>query len=421
LHEWPDTAAGPDDLLFALRAGDRLEPHAFACAIEHAARRPTQQIFYADEIELTGAGALVPALKPDWSPLLQAARPYLGRAIFARLGLLRTRGLKAPPADLSALIEWPLSFPAESIGHLRRMLLIRRGDATATPAAASAKSWWAEPRPNATAALIVIPTRNRGDLLEKCVASIFAQTSDPPFGIVIVDNGSEAPATKAVLSRVAEDARVTVLSQPGPFNFAALCNAGAALGSQPILVFLNDDTSVRSPDWLARLAGAAARPEIGAVGAKLLYPDGPVQHAGVTLGIGETAGHFGAGAPEADPGWVGRHGVLHEVSAVTGACLAVERQKFEAVGGFDSMNLPVELNDVDLCLRLEERGWKTVCLSQINVIHEESASRGGAKFRLLKVHKAERAYFTARWRDHIRDDPFFHPAFSFFRRQEALG
>jgi GT2 family glycosyltransferase len=214
---------------------------------------------------------------------------------------------------------------------------------------------------------------------------------------------------------------VTILSRPGPFNFAGLCNAGAALGTEPTLVFLNDDTSIRSPDWLARLSIAASRPELGAVGAKLLYWDHRIQHAGVTLGIGETAGHFGVGVPEADQGWAGRHVSIHEVSAVTGACLAVDRRKFDAIGGFDSEHLPIELNDVDLCLRLGERGWKTVYLPDVSLFHEESASRGGAKFRLLKVHQRERAYFMKRWRRIIRDDPFFHPAFSLFLRRQALG
>jgi GT2 family glycosyltransferase len=420
-QEWPGSAASPDDLVFVLQAGDRLEPHAFACAIEHAARHPEQHIFYTDEMERNRKGALVPALKPDWSPLLQAARPYLGRAIFARAGFLKRGPSPALLRDLSSSIGAAEACPVEAVGHLRRMLLTRGAVLEAAPLVASGHTWGAQPAPSAPAASIVIPTRDRGDLLEKCVTSILAKTTHHGFCIVIVDNGSTEPTTLAAMARVAEDPRVTVLSQPGPFNFAGLCNVGAALGSQPILVFLNDDTSVRSADWLTRLSLAAARPEIGAVGAKLLYPNSLVQHSGVSLGIGETAGHFGAGAPEADPGWAGRHSALHEVSAVTGACLAVERRRFDAVGGFDSANLPIELNDVDLCLRLDEKGWKTICLSEASLFHEESASRGGAKFRLLKVHEKERVHFVGRWRRLIRDDPFFHPAFSLFRRQEALG
>ena len=379
-----------------------------------------QQIFCADEMERTEAGALIPALKPDWSPTLQAARPYLGHAIFVRVGFLRSRGI-AVSGDLTSAIGPPQAFPAEGIGHLRRMLLTRGRGVGEDPVVASGDGWWGKPGANVPSASIVIPTKDGGELLEKCVGSIFARTSGLPYGIVIVDNGSLAPGTRALLQRLAKDARVAVLSDPAPFNFAALCNAGASLGSAPLLVFLNDDTAVRSPDWLAQLSLAAARPEIGAVGAKLLYADGRLQHAGISLGIGETAGHFGAGAADSDAGWAGRHNLPHETSAVTGACLAVERRKFEAVGGFDSEHLPIELNDVDLCLRLGERGWKSVCLSQISLFHEESASRGGAKFRLLKVHAKERKYFVDRWRSIIRDDPYFHPAFSLFRRQQALG
>jgi GT2 family glycosyltransferase len=422
LHEPGDLpkTANDSDLAFVLRAGDRLEPHAFGCAIEHAARHAAQDIFYADELAPDEKGTVIPALKPDWSPLLQAARPYLGCAVFARMRLLRSRGSALWSEDLSSCLGSPEAFPAERVGHLRRMLLTR-GAEPETFLATSAGRWWAQAKPVAPPASIVIPTRDRGDLLQNCVASIFAHTGGPPYGIVIVDNGSTAPATRAILSRLADDARVTVLSRPGPFNFAGLCNAGAAPGTEPVLVFLNDDTSIRSPDWLARLSLAASRPEIGAVGAKLLYWDRRIQHAGVTLGIGETAGHFGVGVPEADQGWAGRHVSIHEVSAVTGACLAVDRRKFDAIGGFDSEHLPIELNDVDLCLRLGERGWKTVYLPDVSLFHEESASRGGAKFRLLKVHQSERAYFMERWRRIIRDDPFFHPAFSLFRRRQALG
>ncbi|GAC1553151.1 MAG: hypothetical protein NVS2B5_11350 [Beijerinckiaceae bacterium] len=412
--------AAPGDLVVVLRSGDRLEPHALACAAEHAARRPGEALFYADEAALHGDGSPAPILKPDWSPLLQARRPYLGRALFARVDFVRSGGQGALADDLGDGAGLATEFAGGGVGHLRRILLTRRSfPEEAAPSRDDFRD--GGDAAGASHATIVIPTRDRGDLLDKCVASLFEVTADTAFNVVIVDNGSVDFETRAVLTRRAQHARVRVLAQPGPFNFAGLCNAGAALGSAPILVFLNDDTTVRSPDWLTRLQAATAAPGSGTVGAKLLFSDGRIQHVGVSLGIGETAGHFGAGAVGSDPGWVGRNAATHEVSAVTGACLAVERRKFEAVGGFDSENLPVELNDVDLCLRLAERSWKTVCISEASLFHEESASRGGAKFRLLKVHQKERAYFTQRWRASIRDDPFFHPGLSLFRRQPALG
>lgn len=420
LHESADFPpdALDEDIAFVLHATDSLEPYAFACAIEHVARNPAQDLFYGDEIELGPGRDLRPLFKPDWSPLLQAAHPYLGRAVFARVGFLRAHGLI--PSDLANPIRARETLPSHRIGHLRRMLLARGASETGF-AGVNPALMGSEPSTEVPAVAIIIPTKDRGDLLENCVTSIFANTRRPAYRVVIVDNGSTGAASRELLKRLAKDPRVMVLARRGPFNFAALCNAGAAAGSEPILVFLNDDTTIRSPDWLEKLSRAAARPDIGAVGAKLLYPDHRLQHAGISIGIGETAGHFGAGLPESAPGWLARHLAAHEVSAVTAACLAVERRKFDAVNGFDSQHLPIELNDVDLCLRLGEQGWKTVCLSEISLFHHESASRGGAKFRLLKVHQAERAHFLNKWRAKIRDDPFFHPGFSLFRRDQALG
>lgn len=138
----------------------------------------------------------------------------------------------------------------------------------------------------------------------------------------------------------------------GPFNFSALCNKGAAAATGEFLLFLNNDTEVLQADWLDRLVELAALPDVGAVGARLLYPDVRVQHAGVVLGLGGVAGHFGAREGRDAPGWLGGDIVPHEVSAVTGACLMVGRTKFMTVGGFDQVVLPIELNDIDLCLRL---------------------------------------------------------------------
>ncbi len=165
----------------------------------------------------------------------------------------------------------------------------------------------------------------------------------------------------------------------------------------------------------------ASRPDVGAVGAKLLFPDLRVQHVGVALGMGGVAGHFGADLHQNDPGWRGVNLYPHEVAAVTGACLMVERRKFEAVGGFDEINLPIELNDIDLCLRLAENGWRSICDSRAALVHHQSASRGGATFRLQKTYAAERAYFIDKWRATIRNDPYFHPALSLYAHTPALG
>ena len=156
-----------------------------------------------------------------------------------------------------------------------------------------------------------------------------------------------------------------------------------------------------------------------AVGAKLLFPDRRVQHAGVVLGMGGVAGHFGAGLSEDAPGWWGRNLHPHEVSAVTGACLMVAREKFEAAGKFDAVNLPVDLNDVDLCLRLLEMGLRNIFQSQALLLHRQSASRGGG-LRLQRVHAQERRHFSARWRNLIRDDPCFNPGLSLYAREERL-
>jgi len=178
-------------------------------------------------------------------------------------------------------------------------------------------------------------------------------------------------------------------------------------GSSDVLVFLNNDTQILSEDWLTRLVTHAASPEVGAVGAKLLYRNGRIQHIGVVLGLGGHAGHFGAMAVDAEPGWHARNLVMHEISAVTGACLAVQRWKFERVGGFDAIHLPIDLNDVDLCLRLAEHGWSALLDPEICLLHDESASRGRGTFRRLAVYASQRRHFQARWRAWIRVDPFF--------------
>jgi GT2 family glycosyltransferase len=218
-----------------------------------------------------------------------------------------------------------------------------------------------------------------------------------------------------------EDQDTEVIHYPGPFDFSSMCNAGAARADSDVLVFLNNDTEVLSADWLDRLKSWALKPNIGAVGAKLTYPNGLMQHIGVVVGMGGSAGHFSSLAHADASTWANHHLFVHEVSAVTGACLAVERRKFNAVGGFDAANFPIELNDIDLCLRLAERGWTAIVDPAVHLMHEESTTRGRATFRRLNVYEDQRNRFINRWRHVLRDDPHFHPALSLFHWRAALG
>ncbi len=274
--------------------------------------------------------------------------------------------------------------------------------------------------PQATVS-VIIPIRDRPDLLARCLDGLLHHTAHPVHQVIIVDNGSEQPATHALLARLTEDPCVTVLAAPGPFNYAALNNRAAALATGEVLLLLNNDIEVLEPHWLDEMAGHALRPEVGAVGARLLYPDGTIQHAGIVLGVGTfeggpgVAGHFGYGRPGDDPGYQGQFVTTREVSAVTGACLAVRREVFSRAGGLDAVNLPVALNDLDLCLRIRAMGLRVVWTPFATLRHHESASRGdeadagkAARFR------QECRFLRDRWAATLDADPFYNRHFSRF-------
>lgn len=415
LREMDGAQLDARDLVLLLVAGDRLQPYACACFVEHFARHPRHAIVYADEIVGDG-NALRPVYKPGWSTTLHRFENYIGRAACFRASLLSKRpGWRDAGAD--ELIDGLLSRAGnDEVGALRRPLFhLARASKPARP---TIDAVFRDAPPTVS---VVIPTRDRVDLLAPCLDSLLRKSLYPQLEVIVVDNNSVEPRTRALLrERAAGDSRLKVARIPGPFNFSALCNAGARKAQGDVLVFLNNDTEIVRPDWIERLLYFAATPDVGAVGAKLLYPRGRVQHVGVLLGMGGVAGHFGAGVGENDRGWMNRNILPHDVSAVTGACLMIERRKFEAVEGFDEVELPVELNDVDLCLRLAARGWRTVCNTQTILIHRQSASRGGGALRLQRVYETERRAFYERWRAVIRDDQNFHPGLSLYAYNEAL-
>jgi GT2 family glycosyltransferase len=259
---------------------------------------------------------------------------------------------------------------------------------------------------------VIIPTRDRAGLLQRAAAGVLHETDYAPLELIIVDNGSVESAATALLARLAQDPRVRVLPAPGPFNYSRLNNLAAAAAKGEVLLLLNNDVSMIHADWLDEMVAHAVRPNVGAVGAKLLFPNDRVQHAGVVLGAGgpgPVAAHFGAGALRHDPGYWGHLGLVRNVSAVTAACLAVRRSVYEAVGGFDE-TVAVAFNDVDFCLKLRARGYDIVWTPFAELHHHESASRGQDAAGPARVRfDKEVAVLRARWGARLESDPFYNP------------
>lgn len=261
-------------------------------------------------------------------------------------------------------------------------------------------------RPGCT---IIIPTRDRSDLLEACLEGLFDNT-DWPHEVIVIDNGSSEPETFAVFERFAAKG-LRIVRNAGLFNFSALCNQGVREVNTPYVVFLNNDIVLQDRNWLGNMMRHAQRTNIGAVGARLLYDDLTLQHGGVAIGLTEACGHLWRGTPYDQI--AGNERLLHSSlrAAVTAACLCVAVDKFNAVGGFDEDAFPVTLNDVDLCLKLTRRGWYSLYCADAQALHLEGKSRG-EDLNAAKRSRRERELrvFAERWHSFIECDPWLSPA-----------
>ena len=441
LPETLDVLAGPADAVVILAPGDRLDPAALAILARTLLDAASPELVYADTV-VDGDG---PRLKPDWSSDLALVSVYPGTPtlyagpLLHRLrgeplgdpGTLPTRLLLAATAAVEArrvahvprvLVHTPP--PASGSGERHADLLRRHLARHGVPAKVEANPTgfdllWTLPDP-APLVSVIIPSRDRLDLIRRASDDVLFATDYPRIELVIVDNGSTDPAVLTYYETLRTDPRVRIHAAPGPFNFSALINAGVAVSSGSVLLLLNNDIAVLREDWLEALVRQACRPEIGAVGAKLLHGDGTLQHAGVVVGLGGRAGHILRRRPADTPGHLGRLRVAHEVSAVTAACLAVERSKFDAVGGLDAETFPIDFNDVDFCLRLAAAGFRTIWTPRAVLSHLESTSRGPAVGPARARFEREAEAFAARWRDVIRHDPYYHPGLALTTFGEEL-
>ena len=257
---------------------------------------------------------------------------------------------------------------------------------------------------------IIVPTKDKIEILRPCCEGVLRRTDYPNIELIVVDHQSTDSNTLDYLNELCSDGRVSVIPYVGLFNYSSMNNIAVLKSHGSILLFLNNDVEVIAGDWLDEMVALAWLPDVGAVGAKLLYADGRVQHGGVVLGTGGVAGHSFHFLDRDDPGPMGRAVLTSAVSAVTGACLAMRRDVFSEIGGFDEQNLPVTFNDVDLCLKARRLGYRNVLAAQSVLYHYESISRGhddtpekAARF------SREMEFMKYKWGDELRSDSFYNP------------
>ncbi len=269
---------------------------------------------------------------------------------------------------------------------------------------------------------IILPTHNASERVRVCLSSLFQQTRYPAFEVIVVDNGSDEPALLDYLDSLARAGKITVLRDDGPFNYAALVNRGVAQSAGEFVLLLNSDIEITEPGWLEEMMSVAARPGVGAVGARLWYPDRTLQHGGVIVGLGGVAGHAHRGLPFGNPGYFGRAMLLQSMSAVTGACLLIRRSIYVEVGGLDENNLPLAFNDIDFCLKIARAGYRNVWTPHAQLVTHEPATRG-TDFAPEKATRfpAEIRFMQQKWRKELLNDPAFNINLSLYNPHFVLG
>ena len=261
---------------------------------------------------------------------------------------------------------------------------------------------------------IIIPVHNGYPLFRKCIESLLNETSYLHYELIIIDNQSDDPLLLSYLHELSGQKNTTILFDDRPFNFSALNNLAVKRAHGEYVALVNSDTEIISADWLVEMVSVASQPGVGAVGARLLYPDQRLQHGGLVLGLGGgVAGHVHKGFARCDPGYFGRAALRHSVSAVTGACLVVKRALYDEVGGLDEVHLPVSYNDVDFCLKVKSRGYRNVWTPYAELIHHESASRGyECSQEKLDRLKREAEWMKSRWGEWLLNDTCYSPNLS---------
>jgi glycosyltransferase involved in cell wall biosynthesis len=426
---------------------DLLPDDALIWVARAIAENPEVRLLYSDEdkIRLTGEH-IDPYFKCDWNPILME-----GQNMFCHLGVYSTdlvrwvggfrEGFEGSQ-DHDLVLRCSEQLKRDQIFHIPRVLYHWRVHPKSTAGGASAKPYAIQAGERAISehlqrcglplrqisrtingykthldlpdsapkVSVIIPTRNGLKVLRPCLTSLLELTRYPDFEVLVVDNGSDDPATLQFLADLECEGTIQLLSDHSPFNYSALNNRAVQHANGEFICLLNNDIEIIDPGWLEELVVHALRPQVGAVGAKLLYPNRTIQHGGVLLGIGGVAGHAHHGLYEDDHGYFSRAQLSQEVSAVTAACLLVSKHNYQAAGGLNEVNLKVAFNDVDLCLKLIKMGLRNIYAPHATLLHHESVTRGYEDTAAKKARfKAEAVWMQERWGNALLHDPAYNP------------
>ena len=451
------------DYVGVLDHDDELAEEALFWFVDEIQKHPDAAIVYCDEDKLDGEGRRTdPLFKPDWNPALILAQNYVShftlyrRSLVERAGSFRLGFEGSQDHDL--LLRCSELVDTSRIRHVPRILYRWRSHAgsTASEVGLEAKpyAWEAgarairehlertgvaatiqpagaqfyqpdyvlpSPPPKVT---VIIPTALKLEFVERCIASVLRDTTYPNVEFIITAERSHlAAASKSkFVARLKLDPRVRLLMHDDrPFNYSRTNNRAARESGAPIICFLNDDVEVITPDWLEKLVARVSLKGVGAAGAMLYYPGNTIQHAGVILGMGGVAGHPFLNIPRGKQGYHGRAILEQDLSCVTAACMVVRREAFEESGRFDE-ELAIAFNDVDLCIRLRQKGWRIVWTPAVEMYHHESASLGqhSAPHRHAQFER-EVKLMRERWGEVLDSDPFFNPNLSLASFQYKLA
>lgn len=430
------------EFILFLDHDDELTPDALGEIALYLKDHPETDFVYSDDDKINTQGQrYAPQFKPDWSPELLLSYMYMGhvcavrRTIFEQVGGIRVGFEGSQDYDFALRA----TEKCRHVGHLPLVLYHWRAieGSTATSGAAKPESFatakkalqealerrdlngrvyqpeWAQKvscgifayhfPDDGPSVSVIIPTKNQLLLLRECIGSL-KKTTYKNYQIVIIDNESDEPETLDYLSSIPHTV-LKIGNEGQGFNFAAINNRAAEQVDSDYLVFMNNDVEVISPDWLSQMVGFANSSKVGAVGARLLYPDGRIQHAGVVHGLHHgLAGHAFKLAPNWDNGYLSYTKVSRNYSAVTAACLLTPRKLFLDSGGFDSDHFAVAYNDADYCYRLVEAGYRCVYCSTAELFHKEGTTRG------FKDNPQEIAAFKRKYASKV--DPFYSPHLS---------